>query len=80
MSDKTKESNAENYFEKFLQVDGVSPLILLKLKESMLKSKILIVKINHRVLERYIRLLDVSGKLLEKPLKNYLLKNLESIE
>ena len=80
LSAKTKESNAESYFKKFLEVDGVSPLILLKLKESMLNSEMLILKINHRVLERYIMLLDISGKLLEKPLKNYLVKNLESIE
>ncbi|NJL60024.1 MAG: hypothetical protein HC887_10695 [Desulfobacteraceae bacterium] len=60
-------------------MNGVSPLILLKLKESILRTDITIETITHHVYEKYIRLLDISGNLSDKPLKNYLSDTMEVI-
>ncbi len=56
----------------YKKMKGINPLILLKLKESMLKNEMSLAKIIHRIYSKYIELLNVSGKLTEKPLKNYL--------
>lgn len=72
LAEKKTESGAESSYKIYRQVDGVSPLILLKLKESMLKTDIAIEKTRRRIYEKYVKLLDISGRLPEKPLKNHL--------
>ncbi len=76
---KKKDSGAESSYKIYRKVDGISPLILLKLKESMLKTDIAVIKTRHRLYTKYFTLLDISGKLSEKPVKNYLSANLEEI-
>jgi hypothetical protein len=79
LSGKKKSSKVESSLKTYIGVEGVDPLILLKLRESMLKMDIALEKINNRIYTRYIELLDVSGKLIEKPVINYLSENTEEI-
>jgi hypothetical protein len=76
---KKTRSNTRASFNTYRRMEGVSPLILLKLKESLLKTDIVMQKINRRIYKKYIQFLDISGKLSEKPYKNYLSDNLERI-
>ena len=76
---KNTRSKTQSSFDTYRRMEGVSPLILLKLKESLLKTDIAMQKINRRIYEKYIQFLDISGKLSEKPYKNYLSDNLELI-
>jgi len=79
LTQKKQFSKAEASLKIYMQVEGVDPLILLSLKESMLKTEIAMEKIYNRIFTQYIDLLDVSGKLIERPLVNYLSSNLEPI-
>lgn len=66
-------------FNRLVQVEGTDPLTLLELKERVLKSDILLTKLSWMVLTEYINLLDLTGKLSQKPLINYLAYNLQEI-
>lgn len=79
MTKKSESSKTRSSFDMYRKMDGVSPLILLKLRESILKTDITMEKIMSQIYGKYIRLLAVSGKLTEKPFKNYLSNNLEVI-
>jgi len=48
------------------------PLILLRLQESMINSRIRLSEIARLLYTKYIEVLDVTGRLSERPLKNYL--------
>lgn len=59
-------------YDLWRQTEGTDPIILLNLKELMLKNKISETKLLFQIYKQYIELLDIAGKLSEKPLKNYL--------
>jgi hypothetical protein len=73
-------SNAESSLEVFQRIEGTNPLKLLKMKKSVLKTEIAITKMKRRILRKYVNLLDVSGKLSEKPFRNHLSINLETLD
>jgi len=73
-------SNAKTSLEVFQRIEGTNPLKLLKMKRSMLNTEVAIAKMARRIFRRYINLLDVSGKLSEKPLRNHLSTNLEPLD
>ena len=73
-------SNAESSLEVFKRIEGTNPLKLLKMKKSMLKTEVAITKMKRRILRKYVNLLDVSGKLFEKPLRNHLSTDLEPLD
>jgi hypothetical protein len=77
--EKKKYSKAESSLETYRGVEGADPLILLKLKESSLKTDIGLEKINNRIYAEYIHFLDISGKLIEPPVINYLSPDAEEI-
>lgn len=77
---KKAAGNAESSLQVFQRIAGTNPLILLKMKESLLKTQIAIAKMNHRIFRKYINLLDVSGKLSAKPFKNYLSTTMEPLD
>jgi hypothetical protein len=79
LTQKKEASKAESSLKTYMKVEGVDPLILLKLRESMLKTEIALEKINNRIYAEYIKLLDVTGTLIEKPITNYLSINMEQI-
>jgi hypothetical protein len=74
-----KKSRTQETFDIFRQMDGANPLILLKLKESMLKNEITMHKIQHQIYETYIKVLDCSGALSAQPLINYLSTKLQPL-
>ncbi len=76
---KKEGGSSETSFKKFRKVEGVNPLILLKLKESSLKTDISLEKVKFQIYTKYINLLDASGRLSKKPFNNYLYRGLEMI-
>ncbi len=69
---KKQNSKAEASFKHFKGVEGVDPIILLKLKESMVKTDMALQKAKYRIYTKYIQLLDAHGRLAEKPFVNHL--------
>lgn len=66
-----KNSNAEVSFKAYLKMDGMDPLNLLKIKESIIKSDIQLEKTAFNIRWRFIELMDIMGSLPAKPFKNY---------
>jgi hypothetical protein len=69
----------ESSLKSYMRLEGADPLALLELKESILKRDISLANIQHEIFLNHIELLDVSGKLSETPLKNYISASLEPI-
>ena len=67
-----KNSNAEVSLKAYLQMDGMDPLNLLKIRESIIKSDIQLEKTAFNIRFRFIELMDMMGKLPETPFKNYI--------
>ena len=59
-------------FDRLLRTKGTDPLTLLKFRKSMLGTDILQAKFSHKIFTTYIELLDITGKLGETPMMNYL--------
>ncbi|SDU46163.1 hypothetical protein [Desulfobacula phenolica] len=68
-----KNSNAEVSFKAYLKMDGMEPLNLLKIKESIIKSDIQIEKTAFNIRCRFIELMDIMGNLPATPFKNYII-------
>ncbi|MBF0101625.1 MAG: hypothetical protein HQK77_12025 [Desulfobacterales bacterium] len=80
LSKRKNTSITKASYEIYQGLEDVNPLILLKLKENMLKTEISMQTICFQVLEKYIELLDVLGMLSVKPLVNYLSLEMEMIQ
>ncbi|QTA85652.1 hypothetical protein [Desulfonema magnum] len=74
------ESNAEISFKKYMEMEGINPLTLLKIKKSILESEMRLKRIGYLIRRQYIDLMNITGKLSEKPLKNYLSARAEDIK
>ena len=72
-----EEDKARKILEQYLQVDGISPITLLKLNENILERKIQMVTLQYQIYHRYVELHDVLGKLAQEPLRNYLSEDLD---
>ena len=76
-----KESgNAATSFKKYMEMDGINPVTLLTLNESMLEGDIRLIKIRTSLRFKYIKLLNVLGKLTAKPLINHLSPKKEKLD
>jgi len=64
--------NAESSLKRYMEMEGVDPLILLEIRESIIENDIKKKKIKFDILRNYIRVIDVTGQLSQKPLRNYL--------
>ena len=71
-------SQAELVLQQYQKIAGASPIAMLRLKESDLKKRVELFKIQQNIYKLYVSLLDVSGRMGHPPLKNYLSKDLES--
>ncbi len=71
--------NAESSLKRYLEMEGVDPLVLLSLKESIIDNDINMEEIKFNILRNYIRILDVTGQLSRKPIKNYLSLKQEAV-
>ena len=71
-------SQAELVIQQYQKIAGASPIAILRLKESDLKKEVELFKIQQNIYKLYVSLLDVSGRMGNPPLKNYLSNDLES--
>jgi len=69
LEERKENSSAEISFKKYILMKGSDPLLLLKLRESILKSDIRQTKILFNIYFHYINLMSFYGGLLENPEK-----------
>jgi hypothetical protein len=74
---RESEVDATASLKKYLQMNGVDPLTLLSIKESIVKNQIDMCKLRFGILRNYIRVIDVAGELAKPPLRNFLSKSRE---
>ena len=67
-----QESSITALLNTYKKMEGVSPLILLKLEILLQKKEIAIVKSKHQLYKVYIETLAANGALFQKPFRNYL--------
>lgn len=79
---KARETNvdAEASLKKYLEMSGMDPLVLLSIKENLIKNRAEKSAIYFSILRNFIYVLDVTGQMSRKPLRNYLSVNQEIIE
>ena len=70
-------SQAKLVLQQYQKIAGASPLAMLRLKESDLKKRVELFKIQQSIYKLYVSLLDISGRMGHPPLKNYLSNDLE---
>ncbi|MEQ9297374.1 MAG: hypothetical protein RIF33_02375 [Cyclobacteriaceae bacterium] len=73
-------SDTENSLQKYLSIEGISPLTLLGVQESIIDSELRLYSLEKDIFQEYINLLDKMGLLVERPLKNYLNEQGASLE
>ncbi|MGK0385870.1 MAG: hypothetical protein ACI849_000475, partial [Patiriisocius sp.] len=78
--DQAANSSVSSLLNTYKKIEGVSPLILLKLKISEHNKQIEILKIEHELYEKYIKMLVSKNALFQSPFKNYLITNNSLIE
>jgi hypothetical protein len=66
------EADAEASLKKYMQLSGVDPLVLLSIQESLIKNRFEKEKVYFSILRNFIYVMDVTGKLTEKPIRNFL--------
>ncbi|MEQ9425281.1 MAG: hypothetical protein RJQ09_12730 [Cyclobacteriaceae bacterium] len=74
-----EEENTETSLRRYLSIEGISPLILLKIQESIIKKEIILSDLEKKIFDEYLKLLKVSGKLVQPPLRNYFSKLQEEV-
>ena len=77
---RENEVDANSSLKKYLQMSGVDPLILLSIKESIVKNHVEIAKLKFSILRNYIQVIDVTGALSKPPLRNFLSQKQEIME
>lgn len=80
LSARESEVDAEGSLKKFLQIQGVDPLVLLDIKENIIKNHINMTSIKYGIMRNYLYVIDNAGILSETPLRNYLSEGQEIIE
>lgn len=73
-----KQGNARESLDSFLKIGGADPLNILRIKETLLKNGIHLVQTEYEIRNKFVELLDLSGKLSEKPLRNFLSEKQEA--
>jgi len=74
-----EEDNTETSLRRYLSIEGISPLILLKIQESIILKEIILGDLEKKIFDEYLKLLKHIGKLVEQPLRNYFSKGFELI-
>ena len=77
---RENEVDAEASLKKYLQLSGVDPLVLLSIKENLIKNRVEKSTVYFSILRNFVYVLDVTGQLSRKPLCNYLSSQREVIE
>lgn len=77
LSQQLENSQADEVLEQYQKVAGASPIAMLKLKGSQFKKELEQFSVQQEIYLLYVELLDASGKMMELPLRNYLMGSLE---
>ncbi len=67
-------------FENYPQYKDADPLVILNIKSSLLKRQINKIKIEKDIYSLYLKIIELTGKTAEMPLRNYLSGGWELIE
>ncbi|MFK7774070.1 MAG: hypothetical protein AB8F94_18100 [Saprospiraceae bacterium] len=78
LDQQLENSQADEVLEQYQKVAGASPIAMLKLKGSKFKKELEQFRIQQDIYLLYVELLDASGKMMELPLRNYLMGDLEA--
>ncbi|MGE0087165.1 MAG: hypothetical protein AB7S75_22400 [Desulfococcaceae bacterium] len=76
---KKESGSNQSLYKLWQKTEGADPLLLLRLRESMIKGDITAKKLIWMIHGKYIELLDISGKLSEKSLRDHLSDEKEHI-
>ena len=80
LMEKKEAGNIEAAMERYMHLEGVRPIVLLEMRESILQRDVALEELWRDINTSYIDFLDKTGKLVEKPLRNYISPNLEQIK
>ncbi|WPR75601.1 hypothetical protein [Algoriphagus sp. NG3] len=72
LSQILEESNEEESLKKYQAIEGISPLVLLKVKENMIKKRQILLDMEKQIFSTYLKFLDLNGLLVRSPVVNYL--------
>ncbi len=75
---QVNESQTLYALDHYANIQGSPPIVLLRMKELVLKRQSQLVSLEHAAYQKYIKWLDLTGQLSETPLKNYLSVDLSS--
>ena len=73
-------SDTENSLQKYLSIEGISPLTLLGVQESIIDNELRLYGLEKDIFQEYITLLDKMGLLVQRPLVDYFTINQSNIE
>ncbi len=68
------EVDAEASLKKYLEFKGADPLVLLSIKENIIKNQLNRTDVIYGLYRNYIQVLDMTGELIKWPTKNFLLQ------
>jgi len=71
--------SSASVLEAYRGIEGNDPLILLNFEENSIRNRIDQAELKHSIYAAYIRWLDLAGIASQKPLKNYLSQDLETV-
>lgn len=74
-----EKGQSEFVLQEYRKIEETPPLALLKLRENTLKIELLLQETHHEIMLSYLNYLDITGLLSEKPLRNYLSRELTVI-
>lgn len=80
MKARENEVDAEASLKKYMQMSGVNPLILLSIKAGSLKNSLKIAEVKFGIIMNYIKVMDATGRLSQKPLRNFLSASSEEMD
>lgn len=69
---QVNESQTLYALDHYANIQGSPPIVLLRMKELVLKRQAQLISLEHLAFQKYIKWLDLTGKLSEMPLQNYL--------
>ncbi len=77
LGQQLENSQANEVLKQYQKIAGASPIAMLKLKGSRFKKELEQFRVQQDIYILYVELLDASGKMMELPLRNYLMGELE---
>ncbi|MBT7616946.1 MAG: hypothetical protein HN590_06650 [Calditrichaeota bacterium] len=79
LANKKASGDAQNPLDMYMKMEGINPLSLLEIRESIIRNDLQRNQIYFSILYNYVELLDLLGSLSEEPLRNHISKARERI-